>query len=131
MADADINPATPMPGQVESAELGPAETSLKEKEQAVAKRSDPLTRIEERLDTIVKKLDEALSLKQTYGPLRPKEEMSPLPPSTWPKTFPSLGPTCSPPKPPAEARGWFLTPRESSEAWYHTFGGRWLRGGRS
>lgn len=89
MADADINPATPMPGQVESAELGPAETSLKEKEQAGAKRSDPLTRIEERLDTIVKKLDEALSLKQTYGPLRPKEEMSPLPPSTWPKTFPS------------------------------------------
>ena len=28
---------------------------------------------QERLDTIVKKLDEALSLKQVYGPLRPKE----------------------------------------------------------
>jgi hypothetical protein len=35
--------------------------------------SQPLFRTQERLDTIVKKLDEALSLKQTYGPLRPKE----------------------------------------------------------
>eukprot|EP00435_Cladocopium_sp_Y103_P010949 s643_g2.t2 len=86
MADADAKLA--MPGQVEAPELGPAEKS-KEKEEAGAKRSDPLTRIEERLDTIVKKLDEALSLKQVYGPLRPKEEMSPLPLSTWPKMFPS------------------------------------------
>lgn len=130
MADADINPATPMPGQVESAELGPAETSLKEKEQAGAKRSDPLTRIEERLDTIVKKLDEALSLKQTYGPLRPKEEMSPLPPSTWPKTFPS--------EPSSRITRANMFSSEASSrstrvvfAWYHTFGGRWLRGGRS
>ena len=35
--------------------------------------SQALFRTQERLDIILKKLDESLSLKQSYGPLRPKE----------------------------------------------------------
>ncbi|CAK9072443.1 unnamed protein product [Durusdinium trenchii] len=57
------------------------------KVQATLKHSDPFAGIEDRLDKISAKLDEALSTR--FTPLRPKDESPPAPPIICPKPFAS------------------------------------------